>query len=400
MTIATTYFFGELFWIGFAVVVYTYAAYPLAMAATAKWLRRDRWRHASGYRGSVSLVVAAHNEERSIRRRVEELQLLLSDLDCAVELIVVSDGSTDATAEIVRECDRGDLTLVEIPKNVGKAAALNAGCEIASKDVLVFADARQSWAKDSLKRLLGRFSSEEVGAISGDLVIGADGDAAVLAGVGMYWRYEKWLRRNESRVHSTVGVSGCISAVRRKLFRPIPAGTVLDDLYWPMQVVMQGYRVIHEEGAVAFDKHPASARDEFRRKVRTQAGNWQLVGRLPRLLVPYQNPIWLQYVSHKLMRLLVPWALAAMLIASALVDHLEFRLIFVCQLMFYAFGAFGIAAGAKARPRWSLTIASFLLLNAAAWLGFWVWATGGTTRAWKKANYDVDEVAVYGRPAP
>src|SRR5262249_22324823 len=138
----------------------------------------------------------------------------------------------------------------------------------------------------------------------------------VMAGVGLYWRVEKCLRKLESRLHSMVGVTGAICAVRRELFRPVPPGTLLDDVYWPMQVALQGHRVVHDERAHADARLPEKARDEFRRKVRTLSGNFQLVARLPETLAPWRNPLCWQFISHKLMRLAVPWALLAMLILS------------------------------------------------------------------------------------
>src|SRR5207237_4710179 len=161
------------------------------------------------------------------------------------------------------------------------------------------------------ERLLENFADPSVGAVSGDLHL--ETSPGVLAGVGLYWRFEKWLRCRESLVDSQVGVTGAIAAVRRELFRPVPAGTLLDDVYWPMQVAMQGYRVVHDARARAFDRLPDSPRDEFRRKVRTLAGNFQLAALLPASLSPWRNPVWVQWVSRKLLRLVAPWALLGLL---------------------------------------------------------------------------------------
>ena len=223
--------------------------------------------------------MAAFNEESSITRRLSELSQLLTTSPLRGEIVVVSDGSTDETASCARKFANDRLHVLELPANLGKAAALNVGCQAARNEILVFADVRQSWAKDTLERLVENFSDPLVGAVSGDLVL--EGSSEVMCGVGLYWRFEKWLRRQESRLHSTVGVSGSISAVRREFFKPIPHGTILDDVYWPIQVVRQGFRVVHDERALAFDHLPDRPRDEFRRKVRTLSGNFQLVARLP-----------------------------------------------------------------------------------------------------------------------
>src|SRR5262249_54665110 len=182
-------------------------------------------------------------------------------------------------------------------------------------DILVFADARQRWDPLALRMLLENFADPEVGAVSGDLVV--ESAPGVMGGVGLYWRYEKWLRKKESQIHSTTGVTGAICAVRRALFPGGPPGTLLDDVYWPLCVVMGGHRVVHDKRAVAYDRLPERARDEFRRKVRTLTGCFQIVTRLPQTLLPWRNPVWVQFVSHKLLRLAVPWALLAMLLGSA-----------------------------------------------------------------------------------
>jgi cellulose synthase/poly-beta-1,6-N-acetylglucosamine synthase-like glycosyltransferase len=258
---------------------------------------------------------------------------------------------------------------------------------VAKGDILVFADARQRWAAASLQRLLENFDRPEVGAVTGELMLAApDG---VLEGVGLYWRYEKWLRRNEGRLHSTVGVSGSISAVRRELFRPIPQGVLLDDLYWPLQVVMQGRRVVYDERAIAYDRLPERAKDEFLRKVRTLSGNFQLAAVLPQALLPWRNPIWAQFVSHKLLRLVVPWMLLAVFFASGLLEGAFYRIAFALQILFYGLAALMLGAGPRSRWRVATAVAGFVVLNAAAWLAFWVWVCGRTEGAWRKVAYDL-----------
>ena len=217
------------------------------------------------------------------------------------------------------------------------------------------------------------FADPAVGAVSGDLIVRDCGGA--LAGVGLYWRFEKWLRRQESRLWSSVGATGAISAVRRGLFRPIPRGTILDDVYWPMRVALQGRRVVHDEQAHAFDRLPDRTGDEFRRKVRTLSGCFQLAARLPAALAPRGNPLWLQFLSHKMMRLVAPWALLALLLTSLLAPGPIYQTAFACQAVCYAAALLGLWAPA-ARFRPLAAAASFLMLNAAAWVAFWVWATG------------------------
>ncbi len=372
-----------LFWLLAAFVAYTYLLYPLLLRALAHW-RRPRARSAP-LPGSVSVILAVHNEAHSIGRRLQELTGLLRTSGIRGEIIVVSDGSTDGTVAAARSFPAASMRVLELPQHQGKAAALSLAAAAAQHEILVFADARQSWAPDALCCLLENFRDPTVGAVSGDLVVEAA--PGVLAGVGLYWRYEKWLRQLESQVHSTVGVTGAISAVRRDLFRPIPAGTLLDDVYWPLCVAMQGFRVVHDNRARAYDRLPALVRDEFRRKVRTLSGNYQLLTRLPSVLLPWRNPLWFQFLSHKIFRLLVPWALLGMIAASALLPGPAYQAAFGGQVLFYLVGLLGIRTGIGARLRLAAAVGSFVVLNAAAWLAWWNWLSGRAAQSWGKVVY-------------
>jgi cellulose synthase/poly-beta-1,6-N-acetylglucosamine synthase-like glycosyltransferase len=373
------------FWVLTAIVGYTYFVYPMLVALIARLCGRTP-RREENHREAVSFVLAAHNEEGRIVRRIDEFFGLIYRSGVAGEVIVVSDGSTDATAARARSSGHPNLTIIDLPQNQGKAAALNAGCAAAQYPILVFGDARQTWDAQALNQILQNFADPRIGAVSGELVL--ESTPGVMAGVGLYWRYEKWLRLNEGRVHSTVGVTGAICAVRRDLRQTIPAGTILDDVYWPMRVVMQGFRVVHDDRAQAFDRLPAKARDEFRRKVRTMAGNFQLAAFLPGALLPWRNPIMWQFISHKLMRLLVPWALIGMIISAAMLPTPFFRMMLAAQLAFYLFGLASLTTRWASRLPLSSPVASFLVLNSAAWMGLWVWASGGAVNCWHKVRYE------------
>jgi cellulose synthase/poly-beta-1,6-N-acetylglucosamine synthase-like glycosyltransferase len=283
--------------------------------------------------------------------------------------------------------------IIDLPTKMGKAVALNHGCAAAAHPLLVLADARQTWARDAIDRLLANFDDPRVGAVSGDLVL--ESAPGVMAGVGLYWRFEKWLRQTESALYSMVSVTGSICALRRELFRPIPAGTVLDDVYWPLQVAMSGYRVIHEPKALAYDRLPERARDEFRRKIRTLAGNFQLMVRQPAALLPWRNPVWWQFVSHRILRLVVPWALLGMLVTSWLLVSRAYHILFWVQIAFYCLGVASLRPSVAARSRVASGAASFLVLNAAAWLAFWVWISGSTSRSWSKVKYQPGSAAIH-----
>jgi poly-beta-1,6-N-acetyl-D-glucosamine synthase len=369
-----------------ACVIYPYIVYPLILAVLATVFRRPVQR-AGGRLPSVSVVISAYNEEAAIRPRLDELTDLLTKAGVEGEVIVVSDGSTDHTAAIVRNYPSDLVRLIDLDVNEGKAEALTRGCAVAGNDILVFADARQSWAEDSLALLLENFADPNVGAASGDLIIDS-GPGCNPNDVSLYWRYEKIIRRLESGFASSVGVTGSICAVRHELFRPIPKGTVLDDVYWPLQVALLGYRVVHDRRVHAHDYLPKGQRGEFRRKLRTLSGNFQLLGRLPGAFLPWCSPVWFQLLSHKVARLVVPWALLGTLFSSAaLMDHPVYRAALHAQMAFYALGVAGFVRSIRSHFRLASVAASFAMLNAAAWLAFWVWISGRASKTWQKVQY-------------
>ena len=226
-----------------------------------------------------------------------------------IDIYVLSDGSTDSTAAIAARFADRSVHFQQLPHG-GKAAALNAGLALATGEILFLTDVRQALEPGSLRALISCFADPAVGAVSGELII-RDGATLEEANVGLYWKYEKWLRKRLSALDSVLGATGCIYAMRRGLARPLPPGCLLDDMFLPLQAFFAGYRVVFEEQARAYD-YPTSLDSEFRRKVRTLAGNYQLIGYLPQLLGP-ANRLWLHFVSHKLARLLLPFALLLLL---------------------------------------------------------------------------------------
>jgi cellulose synthase/poly-beta-1,6-N-acetylglucosamine synthase-like glycosyltransferase len=359
-----------LFWISAAIVVYVYVGYPLLLAAWARLRpRRPRRTDVATAWPPISIVLAAHNEGRRLRERIRNL------LDAAYpgprEILIVSDGSTDDTAAVVRAFG-GAVRLIDVAR-AGKPAALNAGVAAASGEILVFADARQRFSADALVHLVSNFADQEVGGVTGELVLDAepaarrfaararttphpsaddrDSQSTVGDGIGLYWRYEKWLRRNESLVWSVLGATGAIYALRRRLWRPLPADTLLDDVLAPMRAVLAGARIVFDERARAFDRASSDATAESRRKVRTLAGNYQILRQEPRLLLPFVNPVWIQYLSHKVGRLLIPWALAGLFLASAglMFEGWLYTAAFGIQVVFYALACYGGWSERRAR---------------------------------------------------
>jgi cellulose synthase/poly-beta-1,6-N-acetylglucosamine synthase-like glycosyltransferase len=293
-----------------AFCVYTLVGYPLLLGFLAH--RRTRPVRKAAWPATVSVILPVYNGEPWVAAKLESI-LALNYPAGLLEILVVSDGSTDATASIVQGfTGRGKIELLALPRG-GKASALNAALERATGEILFFTDVRQQLDPDSLANLVACLGDPEVGVASGELVI-RDGTGLEEASVGLYWKYEKWIRKQLSRLDSVPGATGCIYAMRRHLAPPLPQGTLNDDMYLPLAAFFRGYRVVFDDAALAFDS-PTMLASEFRRKVRTLAGVYQIVGSYPALLGP-RNRMWIHFFSHKLARLLMPWAIIAAAVAS------------------------------------------------------------------------------------
>jgi biofilm PGA synthesis N-glycosyltransferase PgaC len=204
-------------------------------------------------------------------------------------------------------------------------------------------------------------------------------------GVGLYWQYEKLIRRSESAIASVVGATGSIYAVRRELYVPLAPNTLLDDFLVPMRIVLAGYRVVFLRAARAFDFSSATTSREFSRKVRTLAGNFQAVAMEPRLLDPRANPVLFQFVSHKLLRLVVPYFCLIAWVSSALIDKPVYRALFVAQTLFYAIGLLNLTPLKPTRVTALVRVSwTFMVMNAAAVAGLWMYLTREEHEIWRK----------------
>lgn len=369
------------FWLSLLLVAYTYAGFPLL----ATWLAR--WRGTSPRESSqfppLTVVVAAYNEEARIAARVRDI--LAQDYPPErLQVLVVSDGSTDATAQRAQIGD-ARVRVLALESNRGKACALNAALEHVETGLVAFTDVRQRYGASALRRLVAPFSDPTVGVVSGELVIGSDNRGASGEGVGLYWRMEKALRFAEARLGWLHGVSGAVYAMRRDLFRPLPAGTVLDDMWTPLQAILQGRRVWMARDAIAYDQPSGHSREEFDRKLRTLAGNWQLIMRLPVLLHPRRNPVFVAWVSHKLLRLVAPWALLVALASAALAQGELYRWAFWLQLLAYGWAVLGlILPRLAARIPLLPAAGAFVMLNLAALFSLPASLAWDPARLWKK----------------
>jgi poly-beta-1,6-N-acetyl-D-glucosamine synthase len=353
-----------LFWASAGLIGYTYFGYIAWL-----WLRarlRPRPVKRGRYEPLVSIVMVVRNEDEFLRDKLNNL-LGLDYPAQLVDLVVVSDGSGDGTEAILREYSDPRLRIVlnQLPR--GKAYGLNDGIQIAGGELVMFTDVRQKVETGALRLLAENFADPEVGCVSGQLMLGNREAGETSEGMGLYWRVEKKLRELEAASGSMVGATGALYAVRRELLTEIPIGTILDDVYLPMEAVRQGKRAIFDARARAWDIPNLGTEREFSRKVRTLSGNYQLVQLAPWLLSG-RNPIRFEFVSHKLLRLAVPFALAALLLASFMLSGPFYRAVLILQLVFYALGMLALGRMVKRGILARIADASgtFVLLNGAA----------------------------------
>jgi cellulose synthase/poly-beta-1,6-N-acetylglucosamine synthase-like glycosyltransferase len=292
-------------------VVYTYAAYPWLVSRLPR--RAPKLADQITAPDLVSVVIAARvSAQAQIDGLVAKVRQLLGTVWLPCEVVVVADGSSPALVAALEVIDDDRLRVVTVPPDLGKAVALNHGVAIARGDVLVFTDVRQEIQPGSIEDLIRSLASPEVGAVAGSLVLSAGSRREGL--YERYWRFERDLRAREAAWDSAIGVSGALYALKRELWQPLPPGLILDDVWVPFQVIRAGKRVAFSQQATATDQGAGSDAGELARKVRTLTGNYQLLAWMPWLLSPWRNRVWWQFVSHKVMRLLTPLALACVVV--------------------------------------------------------------------------------------
>lgn len=303
------------FWLSLILLFYTFIGYPVLLLMAAIFYHN---RVKKSYiTPKITIVVTVHNEVSNIENRINNLlsQNYPKDL---LSILVVSDGSQDNTVDIARGFDPRCVQIMEIKERVGKAEALNRAIPLCRTDIVILADARQRFDENAVKELVANFSDERVGAVSGELCFETADKTGVGEGLDFYWKYDKFLRKNESKLYSTVGATGAIYAIRKSLFKPIDSDVLLDDVMIPMNIVMQGYRCIFEPKAKAYDVISSTQEEEERRKIRTIAGNFQMFFRYGNLLNPLKNPVWFQAFSHKFLRIIAPFFIVTLFIFNVL----------------------------------------------------------------------------------
>ena len=321
-----------LIWIALAFLLYVHVGYPFVLLVwrrlASRPVRKGFWEP------SVSILIAARNERETIEAKI--LNCLQLDYPKEkLQVLLALDAPSDGTEEIAWKYADKIVKVSSFSQHEGKAGTLNRAAASAKGDILVFADVRQQFDRRALSELVANFHDPSVGAVSGELMLMDESGREAADGVGLYWRYEKWIRAQEAEIHSMMGATGSIYAIRRELFTPIPPDTILDDVAIPMNIVLRGKRAVFDGSARAYDQVSASPQHEYARKVRTLAGNYQVLARMPALLSPLHNPVWLQFISHKVGRLLVPYFLVLLFVANLFALHGAYLVLFCLQSAWY-----------------------------------------------------------------
>jgi cellulose synthase/poly-beta-1,6-N-acetylglucosamine synthase-like glycosyltransferase len=352
------------FWTSAALVAYAYVGYPLLIYVLGRLRRRPTER--KDICPTVSLLVPAYNEGRMIRAKIENCLKLDYPRD-RLEILVASDGSTDATGRVIAEATKaGRIRGVVFPERRGKAAVLNDLVAMASGEILVLSDATTMVEPGSIRAFVSNFADPRVGCVSGIYrLVASNGDSSA-GPESLYWRYERFIRESESRLGAMLGAHGALYSLRRALFEPIPPGTRNEDFTLPIGILMRGYRSIYETRAIASED--SSEMTGFGRRVGLAAGNYQQLGPLVRMRGWLRNPFVLfELLSHKILRLLSPFLMLAAYGASALLfEHPFYATAFAAQTVFIIAALLGVRE--SLRRRVGVLIAApyyFCMVNAA-----------------------------------
>lgn len=393
-----------IFWICIGSIVYTYAGYPVILAFVAQICKKPGY-FPTLEEPTVTLLIAAYNEQTFIMRKLEN-SLSLDYPFKKLQIIVAADGSDDQTPDIVRAYAEKGVELIYQPFRKGKMAAINRAVQLAKGEIIVFSDANNMYEAGTLRALALPFSDPTVGGVSGAKYI-IKGNDALSESEGLYWKYESFIKKQETRLGSCTGVNGEIFAIRRSLFEPALDGIINDDFYLAMRLLRRGFRVVYSPLARSFERVSLSAVDEITRRTRINAGRYQSLN-ISWSLLPITRPVLLwQIISHKFLRLFVPFAMIGALLSNLMVlapvvsqgDSSLLRLslpynwiIFSLQIIFYLTAWFGTIAKLPGKIGKVLYVSTFLVnSNLAALQGFIGYVSGSQTALWKRVKRAEDK---------
>jgi len=393
------------FWISGFMIIYTYVVYPGILYALLRKRSGNRsavcnqqptgegitdvspgdLSAAEEELPEVTILVSAYNEEVVIKERIENI-LELDYPEGKLEAIIVSDGSDDGTNDIVKRFEDKRIRLVSFEERAGKVNALNAVIPLSKGEMIVLSDANTSFRKDVLKRLAARFGNEETGCVCGCLNIRDDSGVGKLEGV--YWRCEQFLKEVEGSRGSLLGANGGVYAIRKGLFKKIPDNTIVDDFVIPMKILESGKKVYYEPKAVAYEEAGKEIAAEFERRVRIGAGDFQALTLTWRMLNPFKGFSAVAYMSHKVIRWLVPFFAIIVYITNILLEDIPlYKALFMAQIVFYLLAISGMLLASLHSKLWLVSLPYyFVSMNLGLFCGFLKCCFGAQAVTWKKTE--------------
>lgn len=363
-----------IFWSSLILIAYTYLIYPVLIYILSQFYKKPT--RGKYLFPKVSVIISAYNEEVNIGNKIKTL-LSLEYPENNIEFLIGSDGSTDKTDEIIKRYAR--IKFFRQENRQGKPNMLNLLVSKSGGDIIVFTDARQRLDSKAIQEIVKYFEDTKVGSVSGELHYEWEEGNKTASGLGLYWKYEKFIRKSESRMGSMLGATGALYAIKRNLFPKLPANLILDDVYIPMKIVEQGYRAVFDKRAKVYDKIFVDTSAEFLRKTRTLAGNYQLFFYLRGLFNPFKGKIAWQFLSHKFLRLIVPFLLILLFISS-----IKLPVFFWLQIIFYILACLGIIF--KKENKLFDVPHMFCIMNIAAIVGLYQILFNKIDSKWQKAS--------------
>lgn len=342
-------FWQIVVWLCIGALFYTYLGYPALMYVLAKLRATYKRRlHQRPYLDEaerqawpqITLLIPAYNEQKVIRQKIENA----FDLDYPsdrLKIVVVSDGSTDQTNAMMASYGPREIEFIPHSPRSGKTNVLNEVIPQLTGDLIVLSDASGLLKTDALKKLVRHFDDPRVGCASGVYMFGDDDESLRSLTEKVYWRYETFLKKQESGVHSTIGAHGALYGFRRHLFEKFEPNTINDDFILPMQIIRKGYRVIYEPEAVVYEIASTNLKGEFNRRIRINVGNYQQTFMLRSLLNPLRGRVALQFFSHKVLRTISPFFILLLPVACSLADAPIYTYLLWLQVGFYLTGLLG-----------------------------------------------------------
>lgn len=390
-----------LFWLALVLVLYTYAIYPILLGVISgfyqlwsdvRYIGSSCSRRHSAVNSElpvVAIVIAAHNEEACIDKRIRNL--LACDYPREkLRIYIGSDGSSDGTNELVQPyADQGKLQFFPFARNRGKVAVLNELMALVQEPITIFSDANTEFSPDVPARLASHFNDPAVGGVCGELrLVDAEGNANK---DGVYWRYERTLKYLEGRIDALLGANGAIYAIRSDLWKPLDEDVMVDDFFIAMRIAQQGYTLRYDPEAVAHEETPPDLGDEFKRRARIGAGNYQACFRMKELLVPTFSWRWFAYISHKVIRWFVPHLMLLALLSNVLLcfgaDSALYRVLLLLQVLLYAYCVLAKPLVDKQRIGGLLSLPVFLVwMNVAFAVGFYRFISGVGGGGWQRTK--------------